>query len=69
MSQINNTLNLKVVLHLAFLINFILIIGIGNSSWVFFGWVVFFTCIYSANISFKKRNWFLIIFLTFLFMH
>ena len=65
MPQINYTLNLKIVLHLAFLINFILIIGIGNSSWVgFFGWVVFFTCIYSANISFKKGNWFLIIFLT-----
>ena len=65
MFKIKNTLNSKVIFHLFFIINFILITGLTNSSWLgLLAWMVFFMCVYSANISFNKKKWFTIICIT-----
>ena len=65
MFKINNTLNSKVIFHSFFLINFIIIIGLLNSSWLgLIAWMIFFMCIYSAKISFNRRKWFAVICIT-----
>ena len=65
MFKIKNTLNSKVIFHLFFIINFILITGLINSSWLgLLAWMVFCMCVYSANISFNKRKWVTIICIT-----
>ena len=62
MYNINNTLNFKILYYLFFSINFILIIGLVNSSWIsLFAWLIFLICIYSSDMILNKKRWILII--------
>ena len=67
MLKINNTFNCKVLLNCFFIINLITILGFFNSSWLsLIAWIIFFMCIYSANITLKRSRWKIIIFATIL---
>ena len=65
MLNIDNTLKTRVIFHAFFILNFILITGLINSSWIgLLAWITLFSCIYSADITFDKKKWFIVISLT-----
>ncbi|MEC6997646.1 MAG: hypothetical protein VXW97_05315 [Pseudomonadota bacterium] len=60
-----NTLTLKVLFNLFFIINLLIISGLINSSWVsLLIWITLFLCIYASKISFSKKKWIAVICIT-----
>lgn len=65
MLKINSSFNLKIICNFFLIINFALTIGFLNSSWFgLLAWMILFLCIYSGSISFDKKSWLLITFIT-----